>query len=83
MSTTIDSLQIEIQSSSTNASQGIKDLAKSLAELKTNGTINVAIKNLNNLRGALKLYNGVPSNASKIMSLASAMEKLKRFKSNS
>ncbi len=77
MSTTIDSLQIEIQSNSTNASQGIQALAKSLGELKTNGTINVAIKNLNSLRNALKLYNGVPSNASKIMSLASAMEKLK------
>ena len=75
--TTIDNLQIEIQSNSTNASQGIHALAKSLGELKTNGTINVAIKNLNNLRNALKLYNGVPSNASKITALASSMERLK------
>ena len=75
--TTIDNLQIEIQSSSANASQGIQSLAKSLGELKTNGTINVAIKNLNNLRNSLRMFNGVPSNASKIASLASSLEKLK------
>ena len=75
--TTIDNLQIEIQSSSANASQGIKSLAKSLGELKTNGSINVAIKNLNNLRSSLRQFNGVPSNASKIISLATALEKLK------
>lgn len=77
MSTTIDSLQIEIQSSSTNAAQSIRGLAGALGELKANGTISVAIKNLNNLRGALRLYNNIPSNASKLSALASSMGKLK------
>ena len=77
MPTTIDSLQIEIQSNSTSASKGIEDLAKSLGELKKNGTVNVAIKNLNNLRNSLRQFNGVPSSASKILSLATALERLK------
>ena len=69
MSTTIDSLQIEIQSNSSGAAQGIQELAKALGELKANGTINVAIKNLNKLRDSLKLYNNIPSCASKITAL--------------
>ena len=77
MSTTIDSLQIEIQSNSTNAAQSIQSLATALGSLKANGSISVAVKNLNNLRNALRLYNNVPSNASKISALASAMERLK------
>lgn len=77
MATTIDNIQIEIQSSSTNAAQGINNLAKSLENLKNNGSFKTAINNLNNLRNALRLYNNVPSNASKIISLASALEKLK------
>ena len=45
----IDSLQIEIQSNSTNASQGIKDLAGALGELKKSATVGVAVKNLEKL----------------------------------
>ena len=79
MSTTIDSLQIEIESNSTSAAQSIRNLAEAMGELKTNGTISVAIKNLNKLRDALKLYNNIPSNASKLSALASSMERLKEI----
>ena len=44
MSTTIDSLQIEIQSNSTNAASGIEDLAKALKKLSKNKWI----KNITN-----------------------------------
>ena len=43
MSTTIDSLQIEIQSNSSNAAVNIRDLSKALGELKKNSSVNVAI----------------------------------------
>ena len=77
MSTTIDSLNIEIQSNSTNAAAGIRDLAKSLGELKKNGTISVAVKNLNNLSSALRSFSTMPSPASKIGALASSLQALK------
>ena len=77
MSTTIDSLQIEIQSTSSNAAAGIRDLATALGELKANGTVNVAIKNLNNLRDALRSFSNAQSNAAKITALSSSLEKLK------
>lgn len=77
MSTTIDSLSIEIRSNSTGAAQGIDALASSLGKLKANGTISVAVKNLNNLTVALKNMTSASSNASKISSLADAMAKLK------
>lgn len=75
--TTIDSLQIEIQSTSGNAARGIDELAGSLKRLKENGTISVAVKNLNNLRKALHSFANIPSNASKVLSLAQSLEKLK------
>ena len=53
MATQIDSLQISIQSSSTSAAQGIRDLAGALGELRTNGNIGTAVKNLNSLKTAL------------------------------
>ena len=77
MPTVIDSLSIEIESNSTNASQGIEALAKSLGELKKNGAVGVAVKNLNNLSSALKNMTSAASNAGKISSLAKAMGELK------
>ena len=77
MPTTIDSLQIEIQSSSTNASQGIRDLAKSLGELKTNGTVNVAIKNLNNLSSALKNFTDASNATRSVGKLVGSLSRLK------
>lgn len=77
MSTTIDSLQIEIQSSSVNASQGIKDLAGALERLKKNGTINVAIKNLKALSAELKGFSDASNATRSIGKLAGSLERLK------
>lgn len=77
MSTTIDSLQIQIQSSSTNAATGIRDLASALTELKKSGAIGTATKNLKGLADALNAFTPVASNASKINSIATSLEKLK------
>lgn len=78
MSVTIDSLQLEIQSNSTNATSGIDGLAKALKNLKKNSDISDAVTNLNNLRKSLHAFVNMPSNASKIESLANAMKSLKK-----
>ena len=78
MSTTIDSLQIEIQTSSGNAAGGIDALAKSLERLKKVGSFNVVIKNLNNLSSALDKLQGSSSGLAKLNSLASSIESLKK-----
>lgn len=75
--TEIDSLQITIQSSSSSAASGIRDLAAALSELKKNGSIGTAVKNLRALSDALKSFTTVTSNANKITQLATALEKLK------
>lgn len=77
MSTQIDRLEVEISSNSGGAAAGIDALAASLGKLKQNGTISVAVKNLNNLTSTLKGMTSVASNASKISSLADSMMKLK------
>lgn len=77
MSTTIDSLQIEIQSSSTNASQGIKALAGALEQLKKNGSINVAIKNLKALSTELRGFSDASHASRSIGKLAGSLERLK------
>ena len=46
---TIDSIQIEIESNSTNASKGLDALAGSLEKLKKNGSFKTVSTNLNNL----------------------------------
>ena len=77
MATTIDTLQIQIQSSSTSATAAIRDLSTALAELKANGTVNVAIKNLNNLSTALRNFTNANRAANTVVFLANAMAKLK------
>ena len=77
MPTVIDSLSIEIESSSASAAKGIDELAGSLSKLKKSGSVGVAVKNLNNLATALKSMTSASSNANKITALAGAMEKLK------
>lgn len=77
MSTTIDSLVLDIQSSSTNAVAGLDALATSLEKIKKSTITNTAVKNLNALTDALKKMTTVSSNANKISSLADAMTKLK------
>lgn len=78
MSTTIDSLQIEIQSNSTSAASGIDGLAKALKKLSKNSDIQNAVNSLNDLRKSLHAFVNMPSNASKIESLANSMAKLKK-----
>lgn len=75
--TEIDSLQITIESNSSSAASGIEALAKSLGELKKNGTINVAVGNLKKLKIALEELNSVASQAYKLSALATSMQKLK------
>lgn len=77
MPTTIDSLQIQIESSSANAGKSIRELGEALGELKKNGSFTTAINNLNKLRDSLRLFNNIPSNASKILSLSKSLESLK------
>lgn len=79
MATNIDSLQIEIQSNSTNAASGIEGLAKALKKLSKNGDVSTAVNNLNDLRKALHAFSNVPSSASKISALASALKTLKKI----
>ena len=74
--TTIDRLSIEITSNSTGAAQGIDALAESLGKLKTNGSVGVAVKNLNNLSDALRKLTPVTSNANKLSALADSITKL-------
>ena len=78
MSVTIDSLQLEIQSNSTNATAGIDGLAKALKKLNKNSDISGAVTNMNNLRKSLHAFVNMPSNASKIETLAKSMQALKK-----
>ena len=78
MSTTIDSLSIEIQSNSSNAAGSIDALAKALKKLNKNGDVSTAVTNLNNLRKSLHAFVNMPSNASKIESLAKSLKTLSK-----
>lgn len=78
MSTTIDSLQIEIQSSSSNAASSINDLEKALKKLNKNGDVSDAVKSLTKLRQSIGAFINVPSSASKIESLAKSLKSLKK-----
>ena len=77
MSTTIDSLQIEIKSSSTNAADGIDALAASLERLKKNGSFKTVSTNLNNLSTALNNLPNVHQASNSLRTLANSIEKLK------
>ena len=77
MGVTIDSLQIEIQSSSTNAAKGIDALAKSLEGLKKNGAFKAVSTNLNNLSTALNNLPNVHQASNSLRTLANSIEKLK------
>ena len=52
---TLDSIQKEIDSNSTNASKGLDALAETLTKLKKNGSFKTVSNNLNNLTTALKI----------------------------
>ena len=74
---TIDSIQIEIESSSTNAVKGIDALAGSLEKLKKNSSFKTVSTNLNNLSTALKNLPNVHSASNSLRTLANSIEKLK------
>ena len=78
MSINIDSLQLEIQTNSSNAAGGIDSLAQSLERLKKVGSFNVVVKNLNNLSSALDKLRSTSSGLGKLNSLASTIELLKK-----
>lgn len=77
MGVTIDNLQIEIQSSSTNAAKGIDALATSLEKLKKNGSFKTVSNNLNNLSAALNNLPNVHKSSNALRTLANSIEKLK------
>ena len=77
MPTVIDSIQIEIQSGSTNAASGIDALSGSLQKLKTNGKITTVIKNLHSLSASVKGFSDANGAASAMNTLANAIERLK------
>lgn len=80
MSTTIDYLQIEIRSNSTNAASSINDLEKALKKLNKNGDVSNAIASLNGLRNSLHAFVNMPSNASKIDALSNSLKSLSKIK---
>ena len=77
MGVTIDQIQVEIQSSSNNAAQGITDLSTALKELKKSGTIGTATKNLQKLSDSLRGFSSAYQASNSLRSLANSMEKLK------
>lgn len=79
MSTTIDTLQVEIQTSSTNVAVGIRNLSAALAELKRNGTIGVATKNLKSLSDALAGFQDASRVTDFLGKLSGAMDRLKNI----
>lgn len=77
MGVTIDNLQIEIQSSSTNAAKGITDLSAALEKLKKNGSFKTVSTNLNNLSESLNKLPNVHRASNSLRTLANSIEKLK------
>lgn len=77
MGVTIDQIQVEIQSSSNNAAQGITDLSAALKELKKNGAIGTATKNLQKLSDSLRGFSSAYQASNSLRNLANSMEKLK------
>lgn len=77
MPTVIDSLQIEIQSGSSDASRGIDALAASLEKLRSTSKTTVVVKNLQNLSAAVRGFSDASKASSAMSTLASAIERLK------
>ena len=77
MGVTIDSLQIEIQSSSINASKGIDDLAASLGNLKKQTISKTAIGNLEQFSNVIKNFSNVHGASNALRTLANSIERLK------
>lgn len=75
--TTIDNLQIEIQSNSPNASKGIDALAASLGNLKKQTISKTAISNLEQFSNVIKNFGNVHGASNALRTLANSIEKLK------
>lgn len=75
--TTIDNLQIEIQSNSTNASQGISALADALGDLKKQTISKTAVANLGAFADELRKFPNVYGASNGLRTLANSIEKLK------
>lgn len=80
--TTIDKLSIEITTANASkAADGIEEIAIAMGDLKKNGSVGTAVKNLKALAEGLKSLNNVSSNAHKLTNLAAATKKLSEVKS--
>lgn len=77
MATTIDALNIEIRSTSTNAAQGINELAAALGNLKANGSFSTAINNLKKLSAELRSFADASHATRSLGRLAGAMQQIK------
>ena len=76
-STTIDQLQIKIETDAAGAVKGIQDFSNALEDLKKNSSTTTAVKNLTKLTDSLRAFSGVSSQANKLNSLASGLQTLK------
>ena len=77
MPTVIDSIQIEIESSSSGASRGLDALTASLEKLKASGKTTTVVKRLQNLSAAVKGFSDSSGAVSSLNALAAAIERLK------
>lgn len=77
MAVILDNLQIQIQSSSAVAAQGIDNLATSLEKLKKNGSFKTVSTNLNRLSDSLNGLPNVYQASNSLRTLANSIEKLK------
>lgn len=77
MGVTIDSLQIEIQSNSINASKSIDALAASLGNLKKQTISKTAISNLEQFSNVIKNFSNVHGASNALRTLANSIERLK------
>lgn len=75
--TTIDNIEIKIESDATKASSALDSLSQSLESLKKHGTISVAVKNLNKLTTELERMSRTASQAYKLSALAHSLSEIK------
>lgn len=76
-STTIDQLEVKIETDAAGAVKGIQDFSNALENLKKNSSTTTAVKNLTKLTESLRAFSGVNSEVSKLNSLASGLQTLK------
>lgn len=76
-STTIDQLEVKIETDAASAVKGIQDFSNALENLKKNSSTTTAVKNLTKLTDSLRAFSGVNSQVNKLNSLASGLQTLK------